>query len=171
MKTVCTLTAALLALLAACAAAPGQDRGPTTQAAEPSSRAQRTLGAARQFLLREFETLLAEPKRYSLQAERRPDKPDDLMVVLDAKTGGRYADAAESPILITGDSALMYNMGSRAGHMPAHIGALINMPISFASNTIPPEHFGKVSGRRVVIWANMARMLVGCKWPTRTPAK
>jgi hypothetical protein len=66
---------------------------------------------------------LAEPKRYSLQAERRPDKPDDLMVVLDSKTGGRYADAAESPILITGDSALMYNMGSRAGHMPAHIGA------------------------------------------------
>jgi hypothetical protein len=114
---------------------------------------------------------LAEPKRYSLQAEHRPDKPDDLMVVLDAKTGGRYADAGASPILITGDSALMYNMGSRAGHMPAHIGARINMPISFASNTIPPEHFGKLSGRRVVIWANMARCLVGCKWPTRTPAK
>ena len=26
---------------------------------------------------------MAEPKRYSLKAERRPDKPDDLMVVLD----------------------------------------------------------------------------------------
>ena len=116
---------------------------------------------------------LAGEKRYSLQAEHRDDKPDDLMVVLDSKTGGRYADAGQSPILITGDSALMYNMGTRGGHMPAHIGAQINMPISFASNTIPPEHFGKLAGRRVVIWANMARMLVGCKWPTRsgTPAK
>jgi hypothetical protein len=114
---------------------------------------------------------LAEAKRYSVQPEHRDDKPDDLMVVLDSKTKGRHADAADSPILITGDSALMYNMGPRAGHMPAHVGLHINRPLSFAANTIPPEHLGKLAGKRVVIWANMARMLVACNWPTRKPTK
>ncbi|MGD0896202.1 MAG: hypothetical protein ABR915_00115 [Thermoguttaceae bacterium] len=114
---------------------------------------------------------MAEEKRYSTKPEYRRDKPDQLLVVLDARTGGRYADAGNSPILITGDSALMMNLPPRSAHMPAHIGLHINMPLAFGSNTIPPEHFGKLSGKRVVIWANMARMLPTCGWPTRSKTK
>jgi hypothetical protein len=114
---------------------------------------------------------LAAEKRYSTKSEFRPDKPDDIMVVYDGQTKGRYADTNSSPILITGDSALMYNMPPRSGHMPAHIGLHINMPLMFASNTIPAEHFGKLQGKRVVIWTNMARTLPACNWPMRTKVK
>jgi hypothetical protein len=79
---------------------------------------------------------LAGGNRYSVKPEQRADKPDQLMVVLDAKTGGRYADAGGSPVLITGDSNLMYNMGPTGGHMPAHLGRHIGLPLSFAPNTI-----------------------------------
>jgi len=110
---------------------------------------------------------LAGGNRYSVKPERRADKPDDLLVVLDAKTGGRYADAGDSPILITGDSNLMYNMGPTGGHMPAHLSRHIGLPLSFAPNTIPSQHEGKLAGKKVVIWSNIARMLVGMGFPKK----
>ncbi len=111
---------------------------------------------------------LAEGNRYSVKPDRRQSSsPEDILVVLDAKTGGRYADAPDSPILITGDSNLMMNMGTVGGHMPAHVGRHIGLPLAFGSNTIPSQHYGKLGGKKVVIWSNIARMLVGMGYPTK----
>jgi hypothetical protein len=110
---------------------------------------------------------LAQGNRYSTKTEFRKDKPDDIVVVLDAKTGKRYADVNDSLILITGDSNLMYNMGPTGGHMPAQIARHIGLPLAFvapAGGNAPEQIKGQLSGRRVVIWAVIARMLMG-KWP------
>ena len=104
---------------------------------------------------------LADGNRYSVTPERRQhDRPDDLLVVLDSKTGGRYADSRDSPILIVGESNLMMNMGAVAGHMPAHIGRHVGMPLDFGPNKTPSDYYGKLSGKRVVVWATISRVLV-----------
>ena len=110
---------------------------------------------------------LAGGNRYSTQAWFRPDKPDNVEVVLDAKTGGLYADDNASPILIMGDSNLMYNMGGTGGHMPAQVGRHIGLPLTFVAPTFgdaPAQIKGGLAGKRVIIWAQIARTLSG-PWP------
>ena len=110
---------------------------------------------------------LAGGNRYSTQAWFRPDKPDNIEFVLDAKTGGRYADDNASPILIMGDSNLMYNMGATGGHMPAHVGRHIGLPLTFVAPTFgdaPAKIKNRLVRKRVIIWAQIARTLSG-KWP------
>jgi hypothetical protein len=62
---------------------------------------------------------------------------------------------------------LMMNMGPVAAHMPAHVGRHIGMPLAFAANSIPSQHDGKLGGKKVVIWCNIARALVGLVFPTK----
>jgi hypothetical protein len=123
---------------------------------------------ARRLMRYDFvQQALAEGNRYSVKPERRQDKPDDLMVVLDAKSGKRYADAPNSPILITGDSNLMYNMGATGGHMPAHLGRHLGLPLTFGPNTTPAQHVGKLQGKKVAIWATIARAFAGSGGPKK----
>jgi len=110
---------------------------------------------------------LAGGNRYSTKPELRRDKPDDIEVVLDAR-GGRYRDDAGSPILIMGDSNLMYNMGPTGGHMPAHVGRHIGMPLTFVCPTFgdaPGRIRNQLDGKKVIVWAQIGRTLIG-KWPT-----
>jgi alginate O-acetyltransferase complex protein AlgJ len=109
---------------------------------------------------------LAEGNRYAAEPGKRADG-DPLRVVVDAKTKAKYADDPKSPILITGDSNLMYNWPAGAAHMPAQIGLNIGMPLAFAPNTIPSQHYEKVAGKKVVIWANIARCLDGLAFPQK----
>jgi hypothetical protein len=51
--------------------------------------------------------------------------------------------------------------------MPAQIGLNIGMPLAFAPNTIPSQHHGKLAGKKVVIWANIARCLDGLAFPQK----
>jgi hypothetical protein len=106
---------------------------------------------------------LAGGNRYSVTPKFRPDKPDDLMVVLDSK-GGMYRDAGDSPIILTGDSSAMYNMSNLIAHLPAQAGRHIGMPLTFGPNTTPVDFKGRLAGRRVAIWTNMARFMAGAPW-------
>jgi hypothetical protein len=106
---------------------------------------------------------LAAGNRYSVTPKFRPDKPDDLLVVLDSK-GGMYRDAGDSPIILTGDSSAMYNMNDLIAHLPAQVARHIGMPLTFGPNTAPVDFKGRLAGRRVVIWTNMARFMAGAPW-------
>ena len=111
---------------------------------------------------------LAEGNRYSTKPDlRKGDRPDEILVVFDAKTGGRYADDRKSPILITGDSNLMMNMGGAAAHMPAQVARHVGMPLAFVAPTFgdaPAKIRNQLPGKRVVIWAQIGRSLTG-NWP------
>jgi hypothetical protein len=128
----------------------------------------RDLGAQRTVKRYDFvQKVLAGGSRYSTKAELRKDKPDEIEVVLDDKTGGRYRDDPGSPILIMGDSNLMMNMGPTGGHMPAHVARHIGLPLTFVAPTFgdaPAKVRNQLGGKRVVIWAQIARTLMG-KWP------
>jgi alginate O-acetyltransferase complex protein AlgJ len=110
---------------------------------------------------------LTAGNRYTVEPGTRQKDGDVLAVVVDAKTKAKYADDPSSPILITGDSNLMYNMGGVAAHMPAQIGRHIGLPLAFGPNTIPAMHYDKLAGKKVVIWANIARCLVGLGFPIK----
>jgi hypothetical protein len=107
---------------------------------------------------------LAEEPRYKTREEFRPDKPDQLLCVLEAKSGAYYRDVSSSPIVLHGDSNAMYNMSKQIAHLPAQVARHINMPLAFVPASLgetPVKHRNQPPGRKVVIWAPIARFLHG----------
>jgi hypothetical protein len=102
-------------------------------------------------------------------------KADDNLRRILKKDGGIYQDASGSPIVLTGDSFSMYNMGQNAAHLPAQVALNVAMPLAYVcreglAQDMPVElarlqSTGRyLNGRRVLIWTVRGRCLAEKGW-------
>lgn len=118
---------------------------------------------------------LAGEAIYETKKDVRTDggKADnDLLRVL-LKSGAPYQDTSDSPVVLTGDSFSMYNMGERAAHLSAQVARCINMPVTYVCREglavdMPLELAKRgpdfLNGRRVVVWTTRGRCLAEGGW-------
>jgi hypothetical protein len=118
---------------------------------------------------------LAGEALYETKKDARTDgvKADgDLLRVL-LKGGASYKDAGDSPVVLTGDSFSMYNMGERAAHLSAQVARCINMPVTYVcreglAQDMPLELAKRgpdfLNARRVIVWTTRGRCLAEGGW-------
>ena len=120
---------------------------------------------------------LAAPSPYETRPGARTDgvKADDDLLQVVLKDGGKfYTDAGGSPIVLTGDSFSMYNMGNGA-MLTAQVARHIHMPLTYVcreglAQDMPAElanreaRGGFLKGRRVVVWTVRGRCLAEKGW-------
>jgi hypothetical protein len=106
------------------------------------------------------------------RAENDPDLDDPVLAVYDKVTGGRYVDANDSPVVITGDSFARIYM-DKSAHFGAQTAAKINMPVAmlhamgsgpFVAKLLAEEGPQYIEGKRVFIWTTVARAFYRGQW-------
>jgi len=108
-------------------------------------------------------------KRFAARPAARDDgnkADDDLRHILDTETGEHYQDIDDAPVVITGDSFSMYNLGT--AHLAAQVayelqqpvtalygtGMGANMPVRLAELARDRDY---LDGRRVIVWTLVDR--------------